>query len=156
MAIVFLQEFKIDGDDRSTTNYDSIMSQLDMEANPPDGLVVHTAGWDEDAGVFRILDVWESQEHGETCARRSSRSSTRARRTPRTPARRIESGCTSCTTSSPRSQLRGGQARTEPVARAECRAAAIAHTAPGSCSPGARIGSVRFEGSFFQADVVDL
>jgi hypothetical protein len=69
MAIVFLQEFKIDGDDRSTTNYDAIMSQLDLEANPPDGLIVHTAGWDEEAGVFRILDVWESKEHGETYLR---------------------------------------------------------------------------------------
>jgi len=25
-------------------------------------LIVHTAGFDEDAGVFRIFDVWESRE----------------------------------------------------------------------------------------------
>jgi hypothetical protein len=26
---------------------------------------VHTAGFDDEAGVFRILDVWESREHAE-------------------------------------------------------------------------------------------
>jgi hypothetical protein len=26
---------------------------------------LHTAGFDEDAGVFRIFDVWETREHGE-------------------------------------------------------------------------------------------
>ena len=28
------------------------------------GLLIHTAGFDEDAGVFRIFDVWESRERG--------------------------------------------------------------------------------------------
>ena len=31
----------------------------------PDGLVVHTAGFDHEKGVFRIFDVWESREAGE-------------------------------------------------------------------------------------------
>lgn len=26
---------------------------------------MHTAGFDEDAGVFRIMDVWETRAHGE-------------------------------------------------------------------------------------------
>ena len=31
----------------------------------PEGLIVHTAGFDHADGVFRIFDVWESREHGE-------------------------------------------------------------------------------------------
>jgi hypothetical protein len=29
------------------------------------GGIVHTAGFDEDAGVFRIFDVWETREDAE-------------------------------------------------------------------------------------------
>jgi hypothetical protein len=65
MPVVFIQEFAISGDDRSTTNYDAIVAQLDIDSNRPAGLVVHTAGWDEGAGVFRIFDVWETAEDGE-------------------------------------------------------------------------------------------
>jgi hypothetical protein len=69
MAAVFIQEFTISDDDRSTANYDAINERLDLENNPVDGLIVHTAGWDEDAGVFRIFDVWESREQGEAFMR---------------------------------------------------------------------------------------
>jgi hypothetical protein len=62
MPVVFIQEFAIDGDDRSTTNYDAVNERLNADADPPAGLIVHTAGFDEDAGVFRILDVWETKE----------------------------------------------------------------------------------------------
>lgn len=31
-------------------------------SNPPAGGLVHTAGFDERAGVVRIFDVWESEE----------------------------------------------------------------------------------------------
>jgi hypothetical protein len=62
MATALVQEFKILDDDRSTTNYDHVISRLDLEGEPPDGLIVHTAGWDEQAGVFRIVAVWESAE----------------------------------------------------------------------------------------------
>ena len=31
----------------------------------PDGLLIHTAGFYHDAGVFRIFDVWETREQGE-------------------------------------------------------------------------------------------
>ena len=27
--------------------------------------LIHTAGFDDELGVFRILDVWESKEHAE-------------------------------------------------------------------------------------------
>jgi hypothetical protein len=63
MAVAFVQEFEIAGGDRSTTNYDAIASRLQGEA--PEGLIVHTAGFDEEQGVFRILDVWESKEHAQ-------------------------------------------------------------------------------------------
>jgi len=63
MAVVYIQEFAIVGEDRSTANYDSIATQV--RSGPFDGLIVHTAGFDEDAGVFRIIDVWESQEQAQ-------------------------------------------------------------------------------------------
>ena len=66
MPVVFIQEFAIDGDDRSTANYDAVNEQLNPAADIPPGLILHTAGFDEDAGVFRILDVWETREAGET------------------------------------------------------------------------------------------
>jgi hypothetical protein len=65
MAVAFIQEWEIEGEDRSTTNYDEINERLKVRDDPPDGGVVHTAGFDEDAGVFRIFDVWETREQGE-------------------------------------------------------------------------------------------
>ncbi len=65
MGFVFLQEFNISGDERSTTNYDAVAQRLDICSNPADGLIVHTAGWDEENGVFRIVDVWESREQAD-------------------------------------------------------------------------------------------
>ena len=62
MAIVQLIEIPIVGDDRTTTNYDAMMDKLGVDGNKPEGLIVHTAGWDDEGGVFRILDVWESAE----------------------------------------------------------------------------------------------
>jgi hypothetical protein len=59
MAIALVQEFPIEGDDRATTNYDAVQERLGTEVVPP-GLLLHTAGFDEQAGVFRIFTVWES------------------------------------------------------------------------------------------------
>jgi hypothetical protein len=61
MPVAYIQEFPID--DRSTTNYDAIAAKLGGVT--PDGGLIHTAGFDDDAGVFRIFDVWETREHGE-------------------------------------------------------------------------------------------
>jgi quinol monooxygenase YgiN len=61
MAVAVIQEFPIEGDDRSTANYDRVQEALGTRENPPAGGLVHTAGFDEKAGVFRIFDVWESQ-----------------------------------------------------------------------------------------------
>jgi hypothetical protein len=60
MAILVIQEFEA-GDDRSTTNYDGVNERLNADADPPPGLLVHTAGF-TGTGVFRIADVWESEE----------------------------------------------------------------------------------------------
>jgi hypothetical protein len=64
MAVVYLQEFTIVDGDTSTANYDAVVAALDLQESP-DGLLIHTAGFDHDAGVFRILDVWETREQGE-------------------------------------------------------------------------------------------
>ena len=62
MAVAVVQEFPLEGDDRSTTNYEAVQTALNLDENPAAGGLVHTAGFDEEAGVFRILDVWESEE----------------------------------------------------------------------------------------------
>jgi hypothetical protein len=64
MAVAFIQEFKIVGGDLSTANYDNVAKALGLTGSP-DGLIVHTAGFDHADGVFRIFDVWESREQGE-------------------------------------------------------------------------------------------
>ena len=64
MAIAYIQEFEIQSGDTSTTNYDAVVAALDLQ-DAPDGLLIHTAGFDHEAGVFRVCDVWESREHGE-------------------------------------------------------------------------------------------
>jgi hypothetical protein len=63
MPVAFVQEFAVDPGDRGTTNYDAVAARLgDVR---PEGLLIHTAGFDDDAGVFRVFDVWESQEHAQ-------------------------------------------------------------------------------------------
>jgi hypothetical protein len=64
MPVAFIQEFKIVGNDLSTTNYDTVVERLNLQG-APEGGILHSAGFDEDAGVFRIFDVWETREHGE-------------------------------------------------------------------------------------------
>ena len=61
MPVAYIQEFAIK--DRATTNYDFVKEKIGE--GPFEGLIVHTAGFDDEAGVFRILDVWETREHAE-------------------------------------------------------------------------------------------
>jgi len=61
MAVAYIQEFPIEN--RSTENYDWVAEQIGQ--GPFDGLIAHTAGFDDDDGVFRIVDIWESREHAE-------------------------------------------------------------------------------------------
>jgi hypothetical protein len=41
--------------------YDRVNAQAGVAENPPDGLIIHTAG--EVDGQWQIVDVWESEEH---------------------------------------------------------------------------------------------
>ena len=59
MSIAFIQEFTIVDGDTSTTNYDAVVEKLDLKGTAPRGLILHSAGFDHDAGVFRIFDVWK-------------------------------------------------------------------------------------------------
>ncbi len=61
MAIAFVQEFDVEPDDRSTTNYDAVKERLSVDDDPPAGMILHTAGF-TGRGTFRIFDVWESEE----------------------------------------------------------------------------------------------
>ena len=63
MAFVFIREFPVQGNDRSTRNYDAINERL-VHTKAPDGLILHYAGFDEDAGVFRIVNIWDTREQG--------------------------------------------------------------------------------------------
>lgn len=63
MAVAFVQEIPFEPGDHSTANYDAVVERLGEVR--PDGLLIHTAGFDDDAGVFRIFDVWETKEQAE-------------------------------------------------------------------------------------------
>src|SRR2546423_12063692 len=61
MAVAYVQEFAIA--DRSTQNYDFVADKIGD--GPFDGQIAHTAGFDDEAGVFPILDLWETREQAE-------------------------------------------------------------------------------------------
>jgi hypothetical protein len=61
MPVAYIQEFAIS--DHSTENYDFVSEKIGK--GPFDGLIAHTAGFDDEDGVFRILDVWETKEQAE-------------------------------------------------------------------------------------------
>ncbi len=64
MAVAYVQEFAIVDGDTSTANYDAVVAALGLDGAPA-GCIVHTAGFDNEKGVFRIFDVWESREAGD-------------------------------------------------------------------------------------------
>ena len=63
MAYARYNEFE-PSDDRSTPTYDGVQEKLGLEADPPEGLIFHSAGFG-DEGVFRIYEVWETREQAE-------------------------------------------------------------------------------------------
>ena len=63
MAVALVQDFQEPEGDRSTPNYDAISKRLADQGDPPDGLLVHTAGFTGHG--FRIFEVWESKEQFE-------------------------------------------------------------------------------------------
>jgi len=102
MAVAYVQEFEIG--DRSTKNYDFVADKVGD--GPFDGLIIHTAGFDDEAGVFRILDVWETREQAERFLAEHvqpliehARLRSRTRRRSRC---RVGTASTNCTTSSAR------------------------------------------------------
>jgi hypothetical protein len=62
MAVAYIQEFEIVT--RSTANYDHVAERV-QGGDPIEGLILHTAGFDDEGGVFRIFDIWESREHAD-------------------------------------------------------------------------------------------
>ena len=64
MPVAYIQEFPILEADHSTANYDAVVQALNL-TSAPDGLIVHTAGFDQTDGVFRIFDVWQTREQGD-------------------------------------------------------------------------------------------
>jgi hypothetical protein len=63
MAVAFIQEFAIS--DRGTANYDAVNKRLTKNQPAPEGLLIHFAGFDDEDGVFRIVNVWETREQGQ-------------------------------------------------------------------------------------------
>ena len=61
MAVAYIQEFPITN--RSTENYDFVADKIGE--GPFEGLIAHSAGFDDEAGVFRILDIWETKEQAQ-------------------------------------------------------------------------------------------
>ena len=41
--------------------YDAVVARMGLQENPPEGCLVHCAGPTD--GGWRVVDVWESQEH---------------------------------------------------------------------------------------------
>ena len=60
MAVARFVEFAPTGD-TGTPNYDAVTKKINVDAEPPEGMIVHTAGFTED-GTFRIFDVWEDSD----------------------------------------------------------------------------------------------
>src|SRR5688572_821578 len=60
MAIARFVEFAPNGG-TETPNYDAVTAKINVDADPPEGMIVHTAGFGED-GTFRIFDVWENSD----------------------------------------------------------------------------------------------
>ena len=59
MTVAYIREFDV-GADRTTSNYDEVQRRMGLDENPPEGLIVHAAGFT--GSKFRMLDIWESAE----------------------------------------------------------------------------------------------
>jgi hypothetical protein len=45
----------------SAALYDLITAELDLDDDPPEGLIMHTAG--EADGAWQVIDVWLTKDH---------------------------------------------------------------------------------------------
>lgn len=60
MPVAIVTEWDVT--DHDTAGYDATVERMGVVDDPPDGCLVHTAGF-SDEGTWRVFDVWESQEH---------------------------------------------------------------------------------------------
>lgn len=59
MAVAVVQEWIEPVTDHSTESYDTISERLGARDDPPQGMLMHSAG--HTGSGFRIYEVWESQ-----------------------------------------------------------------------------------------------
>ena len=64
MPVVVISEWPAAGANRDTSNYDAIAERLDAGDNPPEGMILHSAGYTDD-NRFQIIELWETPEHAE-------------------------------------------------------------------------------------------
>jgi hypothetical protein len=43
--------------------YEALRKEVDWEHQHPDGVVLHAAAFDNAGANFRVVDIWESEEH---------------------------------------------------------------------------------------------
>jgi hypothetical protein len=60
MPVAVVQDWIEPETDRSTASYDAVSARLAEGQMPPDGLLVHTAGFTGNG--FRNFEVWETRE----------------------------------------------------------------------------------------------
>ncbi|HKG36327.1 MAG TPA: hypothetical protein VKA89_07830 [Solirubrobacterales bacterium] len=58
MTVVLIAEIP----NGSYEQYLEVNRKAEVDDNPPDGLIIHTAGRMENGGGLRIVDVWDSRE----------------------------------------------------------------------------------------------
>jgi hypothetical protein len=75
--------------------YDRMMLELDLDANPPAGAILHVAS--EAAGSVNVCEVWQTREAAESFVERRLRDAV-SRQGVKEPSRTASSRCT---TSSP-------------------------------------------------------
>jgi hypothetical protein len=64
MPFARLVEFEPTDEKRNAVLHDAVVERLNVAADPPDGVILHSAGFGED-GTFRVYDVWESRDQAE-------------------------------------------------------------------------------------------
>ena len=62
MPIVVITEWPATDVPRDTSNYDAITERLDARDSPPEGMILHSAGYTTD-NRFQIIELWETDEH---------------------------------------------------------------------------------------------
>jgi hypothetical protein len=64
MPVVVISEWAANDANRDTSNYDTITERLDARDHPPEGMILHSAGYTDD-NRFQIIELWETHEHAD-------------------------------------------------------------------------------------------